>query len=284
MEDYKKKYLKYRAKYLNLKKIQKGGINFISISNNGNGGEPGLISQCIWISIRDYLNYHRGIITTATDLKRSVGLGPATDQMEYDDIQILRDGLLRLCRQLNITLNFVNTNHEGMIHHTCIDANNNIRPYHTINRGANNIYIASFGRHFELIIHGPNYDLARHQNATINGTVYQPKIQLHNVFINPSQVTSPDDQQIVKASINLVEVTQNIDYFTEELKRLQTIISQNEEGIRNITSLGLEPQEQAVLITGYVSVIDFNKSIIDKFRNKIQNLNQEKQSLEYIIN
>ena len=31
--DYKKKYLKYRAKYLNLKKMQKGGMNFISISN-----------------------------------------------------------------------------------------------------------------------------------------------------------------------------------------------------------------------------------------------------------
>lgn len=284
MEDYKKKYLKYRAKYLNLKKMQKGGINFIAISNDGNGGEPGLVSQCIWISIRDYLNYHRGIITTVIQLKRNVGLGPQTDQMEYDDIQILRDGLLRLCQQLNITLNFVNTNREGMIHHTCIDANNNIRPYHTINRGANNIYIASFGRHFELIIHGPNYNLARHQNSTINGAVYQPKIQLHNIFINPSQVTSPDEQQIVQASINLVEVTQNIDYFTEELKRLQIIISQNEEGIRNITSIGLEPQEQAVLITGYVSVIDFNKSIIDKFRNKIQNLNQEKQSLELIIN
>lgn len=283
--DYKTKYLKYRTKYLNLKKMQIGGVRFISIENNGSGNEPGLISQCIWISIRDYLNYHRGIIRTVVDLKRSVGLGPETDHTEYDnDNQLLRNALLRLSRQLNITLHFFYTSHEGFIHPNSV-RDNNMRPFHIVNNGTgNNVYIASFGGHFELIIQGPNYNLPRHQNATIHGAVYQPKVQLHNVFINPSQVTSPDDQQIVQASINLVEVTQNIDYFKEELKRLQIIINQNEEGIDNIMNLDLDPQEKEALISGYLAVIDFNKSIIDKLKSKIENLNQEKQSLELIIN
>jgi hypothetical protein len=105
---YKDKYLKYRNKYLTLKnnyKNQIGGNKFLSIPNGG--GEGGNLSlQCIWISIRDYLNYHRGEkFITAAALKRSVNIKPETDRTEYDDLNSqLRDGLIRLATQLRISL------------------------------------------------------------------------------------------------------------------------------------------------------------------------------------
>jgi hypothetical protein len=282
MEDYKKKYLKYYAKYLNLKKLQTGGMNFISISNNG-GGEPGISSQCIWISIRDYLNYHKGIKNTVIVLKRSIGLGPETDHMEYNnDNALFRGALLRLCQQLNITLCFIYTSH-GKIAPYCIN-NNNMKPFYQINIGTgNNVYIASYGAHFELIIQSPNYNLERHQNANIQGALYQPKIQIHNNFVSPSQV-SPQEQQLIKASIELVEITQTIDFFREELRRVRNDIEENKEGISNIMSINLKPEETEILLDGYIKTLEASNITAQKIIRRIEDLNQEKQSYELIIN
>ena len=59
--NYQKKYLKYKAKYLELKKLkylQKGGNPFRVIRNNGTDPDGSLVNQCMWISLRDFLRLH----------------------------------------------------------------------------------------------------------------------------------------------------------------------------------------------------------------------------------
>ena len=258
-------------------------MRFISVPNGG-GGEPGISSQCMWICIKDYLNYHRGQITTVIQLKKQVGLGPETNHMEYNHDNLkLRDALTRLCQQLNISVCFIYTRRDGTIAPYCLE-NDRMKPFAVINGGTgNNVFVATFGGHFELIIQGPNYNLQRHQNATIRGSSYEPKVQINNNFVNPSQVSSLRDKEIAQASIKLVEITQNIDYFREELRRVQLEIKNNEEGLANTMELGLEPEETQMLSTNYLRLLDDYSHVAASFINKIEELNVEKQSLELII-
>ncbi len=284
--DYKNKYLIYKQKYLSLKKQLVGGTRFLSIPNGG-GGEPGIANQCIWISIRDYLNYHRGMVTTVIGLKRQIGLGPETDTIEYDDYnQVLRNALERLAVSLRITLCFIYTRHDGTIAPYCLNQDGTMKPFRIINRGTgNNVYIATFGRHFELIVDGPNYQLERHRNSTIREVnPYQPKVRVKNNYVVPTQVSDYEERQIVQASINLVETNQNIDYFENQLKDIRKVINDNQEGLRNIKSIDLDIEEKAMLISSYEQMIKDGNYTIDTIRSKLELLRQEQATLELIIN
>ncbi len=284
--DYKNKYLIYKKKYLFLKKQLIGGTRFRSIPNSG-GGEPGLANQCMWISIRDYINYHRGIVTTVIELKRRLGLSLDTNTIEYDDDNpILRNALERLAVGLRITLCFIYTKRDGSIAPFCLNQDGTMRPFRTINPGNNDIvYVATFGRHFELIVDGPNYQLERHHNSTIREVnPYQPKVRVNNNYVLPSQVSDYEDKQIVQASINLVEINQNIDYFENQLKELRKNINDNQDGLRNINSLDLDDEEKMILVISYEQMIRDGNNTIDKIRSKLELLRQEKATLELIIN
>ncbi len=284
--DFQKKYLIYKTKYLLLKKQLKGGARFTSIPNNGNGNEPGLRNQCMWISIRDYLNYHRGIITTVTALKRSIGLGPNTDLIEFDaENEQFYNSLFQLANRLNISLLFIITRSNGTIAPYCLNENDTIIPFRTINGGTgNNVYIASYGRHFELIINSPNYQLERHPNSTIQrGILYEPKVQINNTYTSPSDV--PDSKKdLAKALIDNTELQQNIDYFRQEIHKMQNQIKQNELDINNIiTSDFLDQEEKQAFINNYSTMINDKRVLIEQFRRKIANLSDEQSELEGII-
>ncbi len=288
--NYKKKYLIYKKKYFALKKNQIGGTRFRSIPNNGSRPTEQYLSlQCIWISIRDFIDYNRGINTTVRELKRRLGLGPETDRTEFDqDNQILFNAFERLCRGLQITVCFVYTNHDGTIAPYCLHSNGVMKPFIRINPGARDtLYLATFGRHFELIVNAQNYVLPRNQNSTIEligQDVYQPKIKVHDNYVLPSQVSSQREQQIAKASIKLVETTQNIEYFKTELQTIQREINENEEGLRNIQSLDLDVLEKGALASGYEEMVKVSNINATKIRRKLEELKQEKATFELIIN
>lgn len=284
--DYKKKYLIYKKKYLMLKKRQMGGTFFLSISNSGGDGS-GISQQCIWISIRDYLNYHRGEITTVAELKRYIaGLGPETDQLEYDDDNvILRDGLVRLAEILGLTLYFIYTRHDGSIVPYCLNEDGSMNPARIINPGANEIvYIATFGRHFELIVQGPHYELQRNPNSTIRvEAIYEPKVNIHKTYVAKKDIRD-EDQQIVQASINLVELMQNIEFFENELKRIELDIVQNQKELKNIYAYDIDDMSKALFASNIEHIIKDNSKHTSDLKKQLVKLREEQLSLEEIIN
>ncbi len=282
------KYLKYRNKYLKLKnqyKKQNGGAIFRSIYNNGGGGEEGLGLQCIWITIRDYLNYHRGEKVSAVELKRRVGLGRETDTTEFDeDNNTLRTGLIRLAEQLRISLCFIYTRRNGEIAPYCLDDRGNMKQFRVINGGTgNNVYIATFGRHFELIIEGPNYNLERHQGANIEAKKYEPKIPINNVYKKESEISKPNEKELAETKINIIENKQNIDFFRNEITRLQDKIKEDQIAVNDIKNSGLLPGEVDIISARYVNEIKFNTEQIDKIRRKLRSLEDDDGVLEGIL-
>jgi hypothetical protein len=286
MENYKK-YLKYKNKYLELKKKikQTGGTFFISIPNGG--GQPGvsMSSQCIWICIKDYLNYHRGIITTVRELKSQVGLGPETDHQEYNHEDYRsRTALIRLCEIYDITLHFIFTNHDGTIRRESLDEYGEMRPFESINRGTqNNLYVASYGAHFELIIFAPNYALERHQRATIQGQEYHPKVLINNEFIEPSRAHNDEERQKIAAMMELVDTTQLISILEEDLRRIESEIEYNRRSIKNLKNSTLTQEENEMLAASYYEIIRTAESQMSRLMEQLVSLNQQKSSLELII-
>jgi hypothetical protein len=284
---YKNKYLTYKAKYLSLKKKLVGGTRFLSIPNNG-GGEPGFTNQCIWLSIRDYLNYSLGIIITATELKRGLRLGPETDIIEYDEENpLLRDALHRLVVEFGLTLCFIITRYDGTIAPYCLNQDGTMKPFRTINPGFTNVYIATFGRHFELIVEGPNYQLPRDPNSTIDidsVNLYEPKVKIHDNYVLQSEASGYGEQEIIKASVNLVETIQNIEFFENQLKNIQKDIKENEDGLRNIKTLDLDSEQKTIIASGYQQMITTGNITAEKIITQLEQLRRDKATFELIIN
>lgn len=292
--DYQKKYLAYKGKYLSLKKQLKGGTRIVTVPNNGTGGEPGLYNQCMWISIRDYLNYHRGIITTVRELKRSVGMGPDTDVIEFNDNNEQHlEALQSLAFNLKISIYFIKSERDGTLPHYSLGPDGRMRPTAGIHPWTwDGVYIASFGHHFELIINGPlNYQLEHHPNSTIyRGTVYQPKIKINNVYVDildvsqTSKASDYEEQHKIQASIKLVETIERIDYLKNKIIEANNTIGDNRETIINIQSLDLDIEQILKLASEYQAIIAENKRVIENLNSIIQKLEQDKSTYEAIIN
>ena len=285
--DYKK-YLKYRLKYQKLKE-QKGGARFSSIPNNGSRlAEPYLGLQCIWISIRDYIDYNRGISTTVRELKRRLGLGPETDRTEFDEYNpMLASGLERLCRALQITLNFISTRADGTIEPYSLDAYNNMTPLQRINPGARDVlYIATFGRHFELIVNGPNYILPRHANSTIevlNLQLYQPKVNIREQYVNPNTLNDYNQKHLANYKMKVIENEQNIMFFNKEIEILNDDEKVQIKAIQDCEQLGLLPEQTAKLLLIHAQNIDAIERQILLFRDNITILNEQIADYNAII-
>jgi hypothetical protein len=285
--DYKEKYLIYKNKYLNLKKKQIGGAPFLSVPNNGSDGS-GISLQCIWISIRDYLNYFHGIKISVANLKRIVDLDPDTDQIEYDDDTqpILRAGLERLAALiLNVRICFIRVNHNGTIAPISLNEDGTMNPNNDriINPGGiETIYIATFGRHFELIVEGPNYNLPRNSKSTIHAAaIYQPKINIHKTYVAKLDIK---DEQIIAASIQLFELIDQIESSEIELKHLKSSIDNHRENIKKMYSLDLDLEDKTILEHMYISEYEKNNVRYIELHKKLDDFKKQKKTLELIIN
>jgi hypothetical protein len=175
--NYKKKFIKYKIKYLNLKNslIQKGGNSYIIIPNNGQpDGIATLSNQCLWISVRDYLNYARGMtnLKIVEDLKKPFGL---VDE-KYNNLEFnLEDSEMakavnNLAKFFSITLCFIAVDKPTQtIQPYAIENDGRLRCIQgLINPGQKEVvHIASDGGHFSLMIAGPGFNVTKHPKSTI---------------------------------------------------------------------------------------------------------------------
>ncbi len=281
-----RKYLKYRIKYFNLIiNNQLGGARFQSIPNSGSIAGERMGLQCIWISIKDYLRYHRGIERSVRDLKQSVGLGPETDYTEFnEDVPGMAEALENLCIQLDIKLNFIYTNSKGEIAPYCLDSNGNMLPFRIINSNSTNIvYIATFGRHFELIINGPNYELTKYHTSrapVVTPQQYTPKVVLCGEYIEIKEQT-----EINKHKIRLVEISQNIEYFKKEIENLTGYISEQTKIREQLNSSSdLDQEEKESFTQTYNNNISDAQAQVNKLNSKLNELIEERDIVNATIN
>ena len=145
---YYKKYLKYKNKYLELKK-QLGGRRIRTISNSG--ALEGMTNQCFWISILNYLQRNGHPALTLRQLRTNAGLGADTEHTMFDIDHRDRHGNLndifynaamRIANLYNLHIRVHTVNHTGEI----------LGPRGYFGDGINFVEIAQFGLfHFELI-------------------------------------------------------------------------------------------------------------------------------------
>ena len=154
-----------------------------------------------------------------------------------------------------------------------------------INPGANEIiYIATFGRHFELIVQGPHYELSRDPDSTIHGVeMYEPKVNIHNTYIAESDIRD-EDPQIVQANINLVELVQNIRFFESELKNVELNIAENEKELKYIYASNIDDVLKAMRISSIEPMIIENSRSAEKLRRMLSKMQEERLTLESIVN
>jgi hypothetical protein len=161
MNNYKK-YIKYKTKYLKLKKnlnnTQVGGHKVKTISNSGS--REGMSLQCFWISILDYLHRNGHNNLTLRELREYAGLDRRTEHTMFDIDDLVGSSLdrqaifynaaVQVAELYNLTIQVFTVNYNGNIIYSDV-AQEGIRA--TIGNGQNRVNIAQFGLgHFELIV------------------------------------------------------------------------------------------------------------------------------------
>jgi hypothetical protein len=143
--DFRQKYLKYKSKYLKLKK-QIGGNRVITKQNSGR--LEGMSNQCFWISILDYLKTHGFPNLTLRELRLQAS-GPGiniNDENQMIDTDIHRDAIEQIAFNYHLTIRGFPVDGNGNLLYNGNHGN-------IFGNGPNIVDIANFGLyHFELII------------------------------------------------------------------------------------------------------------------------------------
>lgn len=251
-------------------KNQRGGNNpkIYTISNNGvPPNEAGMSNQCLWISISDYFKYHRNDNTkTVPQLKRIAGVFGQFNNNEYDDnILILKTAIEQLCNINKISLNFIYI-HNGLIANYCLSEDKKIIPFRKINPGQNdNIYIATYGRHFELITQiGDNpvlYTLPKAAGTSLNQQEYHEKIPIKDssatIIYQESQTMNNSDTEVKNAKATSLIESQSL--FEYNIK----------ENTNNLKSLCKIPQKDKTQINKLYDLLTINKNLLKEVNKDI---------------
>jgi hypothetical protein len=258
---YYKKYLKYKNKYLELKK-QLGGRRVKTIPNSG--VLEGMTNQCFWISILNYLQRNGHPALTLRQLRTRAGLGADTEHTMFDIDHRNRHGHVdnifynaatRIANLYNLRIQVYSVDQRGEIlggrAHIGDDPNNPV------------VEIAQFGlAHFELIngvggafqpavvVKGkltkvinqkmkPRYlELSEHQGflkilekqLKEDADYYYSRILKERDDINSSNVFTPEEKEIF-----LREWNTNKDKFVLNYKAKEKKIKQLKEEISSLT-------------------------------------------------
>jgi hypothetical protein len=225
-------------------KNQRGGANpkIYTISNSGvPPNEQGMSNQCLWISISDYFKYHKNETKSVRDLKAIGGIQSGNrkyDNTEFDIYEPdLKENIEKICidSNLNLSLHFIYI-YKGQIAKYCLSNNDKtIEPFQIINPdGKNKIYIATYGRHFELIVRigeEPNtlYRLNKHDDTSddIVGKQYKEKVEIESgedsikkIFIDSTELINLSEKKELELASIIISAElfqKNIETFNKEI-------------------------------------------------------------------
>lgn len=244
MTDYEK-YLKYKTKYLQLKKLneQLGGVYSININPTfetirNSGARDGYTNACMWISIQDYLKYVLGQNVPLKDI-RDIGLVKPEEKYTMFDTDISRhyNGLQNIARRYNLKIVIFSLMDNGQL-----------LPYgQTINeQGQHEVRIISFGAHFELLFKSIGYRLpvnsrrpTTSSNVTSSTGSKESKFsygELSSKIGTPSKVYS----QIDKTYIDIQEIDlelQSLEFIIRDLLTSEQSTAELDELLQRQTKL-----------------------------------------------
>lgn len=306
---YKKKYFKYKKKYLELKqkKLVGGNCKFNVVPNSGYA--DGMTNQCLWISIRDYINIFLQIPITLIELRQHAELESDTEHSMFDndDIKFIT-AINKIAVLYNLTINFYLIDNNGDII-TKPDINGNPQTFMKYGNGKHIVNITSFGMyHFQLILDGCGLpEISPEVMNYINNNNILPKIIKSKIFyknefidIDNNFVDHPKDLNDIlienkitniKNQIKLHETSKQIynetiellnDKITQEIHELKKIenLSDNEKNIIMSDQIENTNYEK----DNYYNLITSTVEIIEKLRDDFKNLNNYKNQINTYYN
>ena len=196
---YKEKYLKYKNKYLQLKNqlggFLKEGAQIKTIRNTGE--MEGMINQCFWISILNFLNSNGHPNLSLREFRHSIGLNRDTERTMFDSFNNdFHNAAIRAAEIYNLTITAYTVTSSGRI----------IFGAATFGNGPNIVNIAMFGQnHFELIIE--------------DGNAFVPAIIFKNELKKIDEIEYNIDENMKKKYLELNETINNLHFYKDELKK-----------------------------------------------------------------
>jgi hypothetical protein len=311
-ELYKKKYLKYKNKYLTLVN-QKGGTvcplctfknklsdttcvmcgaslikknpfgsTVMTIHNNGREKEKDYTNSCMWISILDYIRHIRGNKSVTLKALRQLADSdlPEDKNAEFDNKnKRYTDGLLNICLVYNIQLRIYSRNSRGKL------ILSDVYPPPGSSLALQNpdiVNIMSFGRHFELITTDESQESGR--GGTADGKTDTSRlIRYKDDYLDITKLLKHIDSLkfILKGSLSptdRVKVQTDLTIQNALLEEAYKIIDHNMEEQENVRKMRhLVQKEKAhieTLIKDYTSTIEALRAYPDS-DNEISRLDKE---------
>lgn len=214
--DFKKKYLKYKIKYMTL--LNGGDIDdYYTFTTKRNNGTSGFLyrNQCFWLSILDYLNDVLNLRVSLEEIRIIASRNNASinNNTEEFDFEQHRQALENVLNEFNLTINlYVSGNFLGNGEQVLINS-----PEVFGNPGPNIVSIVHNGYHFELITSIRENKLYNSVN-TLEFSKYKPKLNL---------VLGVDENIVNKMNVklnNLVETVNNYNFIHTEYKKEKEIV------------------------------------------------------------
>jgi hypothetical protein len=270
MTEYRKKYLKYKKKYLESKINNKqtgGGQTVKTIPNNG--ALEGMSVQCFWISILDYLKRNGHPSLTLRELRNQGGLGTDTEQTMFDIDYLVGPELDRQPIFFNAAIRIAELyNLRIQIYTASRSSGDNIgitTPRASIGDGTNLVEIAQFGiGHFELI--------------DANGSNFIPAVFIKGELTKNIDPVMKDIYYQLSENEGMLqilnsELTVNNYNYDKELKAKEDIKK----------SVYFTPSQKDIFITEQEQSLDKLVNNINVIEKKIKQLEEEISSFKLII-
>jgi hypothetical protein len=280
------KYLKYKHKYLELKKLnyQLNGVKQLGGGGDGDkkrigreyekrkvktigndGSREGMSLQCFWISILDYLRRNGHPQLTLRQLRRDAGLGSNTEHKMFT----MDNGEMRFYNAATIIAEIYNLS----IHIYTADRLGDFvltdSPIGVIGDGNHLVELAQFGAaHFELI-------------DAVNGDNYIPAVLVKGKLLMKAKDIDP---KIINSYLELSECQNMLKIYTEEFNTNDIFHKKELLTKRELeTSKDISARDKAIFLKQHDDKI--NKYVIQNkaLSKKIQRLKEEISSLMVII-
>ncbi len=260
-------------------------MSYQTIHNNGTIFEEGklLTNQCLWISIKDYLEYCRDQKISVINIKEIGGLSAESDYKMFDwEDPIYKRAILKIADILNIRINFFLVDENGN-HHPELYLNGRPIPMHMINDekpGTDIVNIAFYGAHFEFIIKGLNIKECRKQSSI------QPQISEFHPHINIEGELVPIDTQDEFIHIHslLISNLNKIDINKKHIKEIREKEHDYSKYIDDVIDMpDLSDDEKKQLINNYEK--EYHELVNNALKKQDENkkLIEENEHLSYAL-
>lgn len=277
--DFKKKYIKYKMKYLNLL----GGTKlFLTKKNNGSDGSSKYSNQCMWISIIDFLNgvlgndFNLDVIRAIGSNNNTVINGP---KKQFDTDTNLR-ALLNVASifdlQIHMYVSFRNKSYELVIS----DEPNWIIGNYS---ASNVVSIVSYGGHFELITSIGSRTL--YGGKIVDSSAFIPNRDLAigktTELMTQSQLKEIDDILSILSNYDciILNLEQNIKKNNLELENLEKSFMIDELNINKD-----DEQIQIASVSSFQEYKMFLERIIDEFKKELEEIKSHYENYQRQLN